>query len=254
MDQAWVESQIDTTLSWARPVRCHGEWEYGGVGQALENFHAEIHAIPDLPSSSVAPVGEVTLSLGLDYGEERLRTIGVLLAVDDVTDPEQPRVYVLGEYAPDTASTIDMDAHGILSMVSALGFRWTDLTYAWGDKRYTDARGRITRKSNAMMTEALERAMGKTRGLRPRLRGAKRGIAGGKGSVWQGIRWINDRHITPGAFYVDADRCPWTIECLRKWDGTEKSPYKDAIDALRYGLRPWIYPQRRMIVGTTRFR
>jgi len=243
MNAAWVEAQIEETLAWARPVRCHGEWEYGRVSKVFENFHPTVHVIPNLAQSSVAPQGEVKLSVGLDYGEDRLRTVAILVAVDDTTDPTNPRVYVLGEYTPDTSSTIDMDAKGILGMVAAAGLRWVDLDYAWGDKRYTDARGRITRKSNAMMTEALERAGNRKRGMRPAFRGAKKGIGGGRGAVWTGVRWLNSSQITPAAFYIDSS-CTWLIESLNKWDGTDRSPHKDAVDALRYGLRPWIYPRR----------
>jgi len=194
----------------------------------------------------------VKLSVGIDYGEERLRTCAVLVAVDDTTVPDEPRVYVLGEYAPDTASTLQMDATSVLGMVAAAGFRWHELDYAWGDKRYTDAKGRITRKSNSMLTTRIAAEMGKRHGIRPAFRGAKKGIGGGRGAVWAGVRWLNDRQITPGCFYVDR-RCRWLVECMQKWDGTDRSRHKDAIDALRYALRPWIYPRRRATVRPVRF-
>jgi hypothetical protein len=42
--------------------------------------------------------------------------------------------------------------------------------------------------------------------------------------------------IRPGHFYVD-ESCAWLIEALEKWDGTDKSRYKDILDALRYACR-----------------
>ncbi len=251
MDAAWVADQIDRTLGWARPVRCHGEWEYGRVDAIFENFHTVNHVIRDLTTSDVRPRGELKLSIGVDYGEERLRTAAVLVGVDD-SDPGMIRVYVLGEYAPDSATTIDMDAAAILEMVAAHGLRWSDLDYCYGDKRLQDARGRITRKSNGMLTRALEKAMRKRAGISPKFRGAKRGIGRGAGSVWMGVRWLNDRMITPGCCFVD-ESAPRLIECIQKWRGGTAEEWKDQIDALRYALRPWIFPQARRAVHTVRF-
>jgi len=251
MDSAWCADQIESTLGWARPVRCHGEWEYGRINAIFENFHPLTHVVPGLTSSDVRPRGELKLSIGVDYGEERLRTAAVLIGVDD-SDPEMIRVYVLGEYAPDSATTIDMDAAAILEMVAAHGLRWSDLDHCYGDKRLQDARGRITRKSNSMLTRALEKAMRKRAGIVPRFKGAKRGIGRGAGSVWMGVKWINDRMITPGCYFNDAGT-PRLIECLQKWQGGTAEEWKDQIDALRYALRPWIFPMSRKPIHTVRF-
>jgi hypothetical protein len=251
MDSAWVEREIESTLSWARPVRCHGEWEYGRISAVFENFRPQVHVVPNLLQSDVAPKGEVLLSVGADYGEERLRTTGNLGAVD-----EHPtvgtRVFILSEYAPDSSSTIDMDAVGFLEMIARVGISWDQLDFAWGDKRYTDARGRITRKSNAMLTRAIEKHLQKRHGIRPKFKGAKRGIGGGKGAVWTGIRWLNDRMITPGAFYIDAS-CVRTIQCFQKWQGGPQEEWKDQLDDVRYLLRPWIFPRRRQSRSRVRF-
>jgi len=252
MDAAWIADQIDTTLSWARPVRCHGEWEYGRINAVFENFHATTHVVPDLPSSDVRPKGEIKLSIGVDYGEERLRTAATLVGVDE-SDPYYLRVYVLAEYAPDSATTIEMDAAGILEMVSSCGLRWSDVDHCYGDKRLQDHRGRITRKSNGMLNRAIEKALGKRYGIDPAFRGAKKGIGRGAGSVWAGVRWMNDRMITPGCYFVDA-RCKRTIECTQKWQGGPREEWKDQLDSERYALRPWIFPTRRSPIPTVRFR
>jgi len=250
MDAAWVAREIANTLSWARPVRCHGEWEYGRIDAVFENFHPNLHVVPNLVSSDVGPRGEVQLAYGVDYGEDRLRTAGVLVAVE-ASEAHGLRVFILREYAPNAATTIQMDAGGVLESVSTLGVQWNQLDHAHGDKRYTDARGRITRKSNAMLTEAIEKALGRRRGIKPAFRSAKRGTGAGRGSVWAGVRWLNDRMITPDAFYVDAS-CTRTIECLQKWQGGPAEEYKDQLDAVRYALRPFIFRRRVVRPRTVR--
>ena len=241
-DEAWIERIERGSLSWEVPVVVHGEWEMRAVDRLFENFHAEL-VIPDLMSSSVAPTGRLELYVGLDYGADRLRTVGLLVGIDR-SDKENTKVYILREYAPTSSSTTKMDAIGLLTMVASAGIKWHEIDEAWGDKRYTDAKGRITRKSNAMMTTAIEKELALKRGIKPAFKGAKKGIGGGAGAVMLGVRWINNRQITPGSFFIDAS-CVWTIESLAKWDGTSRSKYKDAIDALRYGLRSLIYPRTR---------
>ena len=241
MDAAWIEVQEKRVLSWEAPVILHGSWEPKFTGAAFENFHRAKHVIPDLLSSDVGPQGEVDLLVGIDYGEDKLRTVGLLVAIDP--EGEYPKVYILGEYAPDRPSTVDMDGKGILRMLARRGFKWSQLTAAHGDKRYTDARGKLTIKSNARMLEAMEKALKTSRGLRPKIQGAKRG-RGQRGAVWAGVRWINDCMIREGHFYIDAS-CEWTIKSLERWDGDSRSKYKDACDSARYALKPWILPQTR---------
>ena len=248
-DTAWIAEIEESGLSWEVPVVVHGEWEFRAIDRVFESFSPDAHVVPDLLTSDVGPSGEVTVCVGIDYGEERLRTSARLMLVDESGD--HPRVYIVGEYDPSGASTVDMDAEAILGMLAATGIRWSDVDYAWGDKRYTDRKGRITKKTNRLLLESMARSMGVVDGLRPIIRGAKRGPGAGRGSVWRGVRWLNDAMIRPGHFYVDA-RCTRTIECLLKWDGTDRSEYKDAIDAIRYGLRHLILARRRIVPGIAR--
>ena len=242
MDSAWIADQRAQVLSWEEPVILDGEWEFRAVDRVFENFRPDVHVVPRLAKSGVIASGvDLLLAFGCDYGEEKLRTIGALAYVD--ASGAHPRVYVVGEYAPETATTSEMDAEGVVAMLARSGDRWTDLDHAHGDKRYTDARGRITKKSNRDMLGSIETHLGVGNGLRPRIRGAKRGAGRGRGAVWRGVRWLNEAMIRPGHFYVDA-RCAWLIHCLQNWRGGEHEPEKDAVDALRYCLTPWILPRR----------
>lgn len=245
MDEGWIEEQRQSVLSWEAPVVLDGEWEFRATGRVFENFKPSVHVVRNLLRSNVAPPGEVELLLGIDYGDDALRTVAVLLAVDD--SGENTKVYQLAEYVPDAASTLDMDAQGIMQMLAGMGIRWHELDHAYGDKRYTDARGRLTIKSNGRMLEAIERQLKTGRGARPKIKSAKRG-AGQKGRVWAGVRWLNEAQIRPGHFFID-ESCAWTIECFNRWDGREKDKHKDAIDAFRYALTPFVF---RRMKGTSK--
>jgi hypothetical protein len=227
MDQAWVDAEIAKTLPHQRAVRCHGEWEYAATDQALDAFDRRQHVV-DIMAAGVLPA-EVELSSGIDYGEDALRTCGVLVYLDH--SGEHPRIFVMSEYAPKTPTTVDMDADGLLHMLALAGDRWPDLDYVWADKRY---QGRSTRKNARVLLEAVAKRLKVSGELRPKIRVAKRGIQ--RGHFWPSVRWLHEAMIRPGHFYVD-ERCAWLIEALETWDGTEKHIGKDIIDALRYSTR-----------------
>ena len=235
MDQAWIDRELAKTLPWQRGVRCHGEWEYAATGQALEAFARSKH-VRDLRGADADLLPPtVKLSLGLDYGEDALRTCGVEVYVDD-TGPH-PRIFVMGEYAPKEGTTVDMDVDGLLVMLAENGDRWSDLDHAWADKRYE---GRTTEKNARLLMEAIARRLRLQGELRPALRVAKKGLR--RDHFWPSVRWLHEAMIRPGHFYVD-ESCAWMVEALEKWDGTEKSIYKDIVDALRYATRHLWGPQ-----------
>jgi hypothetical protein len=227
MDAAWIESEIAKTLSWQRAVRCHGEWEYATTGAALDAFARAKH-VRRIVAEGLLPK-TVELAAGLDYGEDALRTCGVLLYID--SSGLYPRVFAMGEYVPQQGTTVEMDADGLLEMLGATGDRWTDLDHVWADKAYE---GRTTRKNARLLTAAVARRLGVTGELRPAIKVAKRGLK--KDHFWPSVRWLHECMIRPGHFYVD-ESCAWLIEALEKWDGTDKSRYKDILDALRYACR-----------------
>lgn len=233
MDRAWIDSQIAECLPWQIGVRCHGEWEYKLEGSALPAFNRAKHVVNGLQTSGHI-AGEVEICLGLDYGEDALRTVGILAYVN--TEGRYPRVYVVAEYAPEQASTMDQDADGLLQMLAGQGDHWRDLDHAWADKRYT---GRTTRKNAKELLNEVAVRLRVTGELRPTIRVAKRGVK--RDSFWPSVKWLHEAMIRPGHFYVDAE-CRWLIESLEKWQGGAKEPWKDAIDATRYATRAYWGP------------
>lgn len=226
MDPAWVEEEIAKTLAWQRGVRCHGEWEFAAVDRAFEAFARDRHVVPDI--RSLLP-GVVEVDLGIDYGEDALRTCGVLVYVD--LSGRYPRIFCAGEYAPRQGTTVEMDADGLLEALATRGDAWGDLDHVWADKRYE---GRTTRKNAKVLSEAIAKRLELTGELRPRILVAKRGLR--RDHFWPSVRWIHEAMLRPGHFYVDAS-CTWLIEALDKWKGGEQEPFKDVIDAMRYALR-----------------
>ena len=228
MNADWIEAERAKVLPWQRGVRCDGDWEYASTNRALEAFARDRHVVTDLAGSGLLPE-RVEIDVGIDYGEDALRTCGVEVYVDP--SGKYPRIYVVGEYVPHQGTTIDMDADGLLEMLAVNGDRWHDIDHVWADKRYE---GRTTRKNARNLAESIAKRLGVTGEIRPLIRVAKRGLK--RDHFWSSIRWLHEAMIRPGHFYVDA-RLVWLIEALEKWDGTEKSIYKDVIDALRYALR-----------------
>lgn len=245
MDQAWCDEQRKAVLAWEAPVVLDGEWSFVQTGRVFAQYNPDLHRIPNLLQSAVRPKGAVKLCLGIDYGEDALRTAGVYVYIDD-SIPSQPKVWVVGEYAPQGATTEDMDARGILSMLAARGDSWSSLDHAHGDKRYS---GRSTSKSNKSFLLAVQRELKLTGPPRPSVHGAKKGQGGGAGSLWASVRLLHDAMVRPGHFYIDASLTR-LHDCLLKWQGSEKEEFKDQLDALRYALRPYWYGGRGQASST----
>lgn len=246
MDAAWIAAQRASVSPYEEPVVIDGEWEFRSVGHFFQAWDASRFLIDDLVNSAAGPgVRPVDLCVGIDYGDDRLRTAAVLAAIytDPRGDDRETRIWVLGEYVPDRPTTPEQDAEGVLGLLASRGLRWSDLTWAHGDKRLTDASGRDTRKSNGLMADSLARHLGQRGGmLSPVLHGAKRvpgvGRLGPEGALWPSVKWLHS------AMMRDQLWCDTSAVRVRaafdSWDGTAKHPTKDALDGLRYALvRYW---------------
>jgi len=240
MDAEWIAGERRKVLAFEEPVLIDGEWEMRADGQVFEPWDPTRHVVPRLyEHPDVGPKGrKVRLVLGIDWGDESLRTAAVLCAVQTADERRgiPGRVWILDEYVAQAATTVAMDADAVLAMLAARGLSWRMLASAHGDKRYTDARGRITRKSNFLFDAAIARRLGLASDRPvPRVRNAKRGERRGAGALWLSIRWMCERMMTPGGWAVDAG-CSHLADALSVWDGTSMHRSKDVIDALRYAL------------------
>lgn len=248
MDADWLANERKKVMAWEEPVVIDGEWEMRADGAVWEAWNPGKHVVPQLMDSDVGPRGQrVRLCLGIDYGDESLRTAAVLCAVEggDPGRGRPTRVWVLDEYVPTSGTTVEMDGDAILEMLAARGLRWSQLARVYGDKSLTDAKGRVVRKSNAKLEAHIARRLGLSGGRTvPRVGHVKRGDNRGAGSLWHSVRWIHERMLTPGGWVVDA-RCKGVVDALSTWDGGSKHIAKDRIDAMRYALADYWGPSKR---------
>lgn len=240
-DQAYVEDVIATSLPHEVPVTAHGEWEMRAVGRVFERFRDDllegghlVTAPPDVP---------LTLSVGIDHGRDVGKQTSVLLGVDE--SGGAPDVYVLGAIRSQEVTSSAMDARSIVDeLLAPWGLVWTDLDYAYGD-RALGARWEETRKSNWLIEDALRDMLGVKKGkaLRPRIRSAKKGRGRGRDAPRTGVQFLHTAMIE-GRFHV-LESCDIVRTALLSWDGALNTPHKDPLDALRYGLDPWVLGARR---------
>lgn len=238
-DAAWIAAQRKQVPHYEEPVVVDGEWECRSQSRVFRAWDASRMLIPGLMDSAVGPRGKRGwYLLGIDYGDDRLRTAAVLVWVSaEAQAKDQPAVHVLAEYVPEVSTTVADDARGILAMLASRGLGWHHLSGAFGDKRYTDASGRLTKKSNGMLEAAISAELGQGgRKTSPPVHSAKRGAGAGADAVWASVRWLDRSMLTPRHFFVDAS-CVRFVEALDGWDGTPNHPRKDVLDGVRYATK-----------------
>lgn len=238
-DQAWIDEQIADTAPYEVPVTIHGEWEMKSDGAVFKAWHPQPEAMGGHLSERLPSV-PLQLSVGLDHGGGTGRQMGILVGVLQAPGEIYPHVYVLSESQSTGLTTVAQDAKDLLDCLATVGVAWSDLDHAYGDKPQSE--GRLP-KSNEEMELALVKELGRSnpacktpRDLGCRISSAKRGRGAGRGSVDRGVSWLH-RLMVDGRLHVHP-RCVRLIECLSRWDYSDE--YKDAVDALRYALTPWI--------------
>ena len=152
--------------------------------------------------------------------------------------------YVVDEYTDPTGqATHADDARGILAMLGRHSVRWRDLSFAGGDRVHEQ--GTPNQKSNRDLMGALRRELVRMDQLdpgaeiSPQVRTIKRGTGRGHGSVGVRSKWLYHRTCEAGGFGVHP-RCKRVIGALSRYD-LRDNEWKDPIDAVVYGLDPWIY-------------
>jgi phage terminase large subunit-like protein len=241
-DGAWIDKVIAETLSHEVPVVIHGEWEMRIKDVFLDAFRAsgdESHVTRSLPGE------EMQLALGIDHGSGTGHQVAVLIGViDHAFDDGGPEVWVLDAVESNGRTTTQDDAVDVLRMLHRNGLEWEHLDFAYGD-RMLGSRHDPDRKSNVDLERAIKHELGLRSGvrLRPRIRSAKRGKGRGRGAPSRGWRFLHERMIKPDRFHVHSD-CAIVINSLLRWDGRDGSEHKHSLDALRYGLDPWIFDHR----------
>lgn len=243
MDAEWIAEQQRACFQYEVDIVLHGEWDGRSEGQLFRVWDPSRMVIHDLMGQPIGPRGKNGwYFVGVDYGDDRLRTAAVLVWVPDEQASGRQRAMILAEYVPDRSTTMADDAAGILAMLASRGLKWHHLAGVLGDKRFTDAGGKLTKKSNDMLEQAVSRALGLSgRRTSPPVRNAKRGEGAGQGAFFASCRWMEACMLTEFGFFVDAS-CARFIEAMETFDGDPRHPRKDVLDGARYALKPFWAP------------
>lgn len=212
-------------------ARMRGDWE-GGIpeGRIFENF-SEDH-ISDLQP---ARDRQYVWTVGIDHGHDVASQCAILSAID-VTDQNNPIIYVVDEYVASGASA-EIHAKGIIAMIRRNHLELAHIQRWTGDRSHGGSKRHGGRMSNNMLSAALCHVLGYPKGRLPfRIRTAYKP----KYSVYYGCQVLNEA-MCSGRFQI-FPRCERTIKSLKFWQikktgGMDTlSEWKHCVDALRYGI------------------
>jgi phage terminase large subunit-like protein len=258
MDQEWIDWQRHITPAMWAPVILDGEWETRPEGVFFKCFDAKKHGLGmrfdptrrDTKTGQVVPIRRV---LGIDYATAD-RPYGHTAALCEVQQYRDAKgrlreaVVVIDEVAVDGTATDEQFVIEVVAMLARHDLRWSDLFAVHGDN---PARGRFIEKSNLNTTKALARELGVAiRAVSPAILNAKDDVASG-GSFDTSCQWVYER-VAAGFFQVHP-RCKLITKAFETWDYSRMHPLKDVLDAVRYALKPWIFPANRATGATVVF-
>ena len=206
-----------------RPLRFDAAWEGATVEQWLSAWSGEL-------IGTCRPPGGARLIVSGDHGIRPGRQGAALIA--HIQTPT-PRYWLLGEVCCDPSNmkptTSKQDAENIKRMLDSWGYSWEHID-DWVFDRSADAYRQEVKKSNKLLRLHLAEVYKVEQDRFPRLEVPyKTG-----GSFIQGFSLLNsifcEHQIT-----VDA-RCVGFVRSCQKWNGDKRSPLKDILDSVRYGL------------------
>lgn len=223
-----------------RDARMNGDWE-GGIpeGRIFDHFTEDL--ISDLTPD---PNRQYVWSIGIDHGHDIASQVAILVAID-VTDMDNPIVYVVDEYIASGASA-EVHAKSIVAMIKRNGLDISSIQRWTGDRAHGGSKNNGGRMSNTMLTAAFCNILGYPKGKLPfRIRTAYKP----RYSVYWGCQVLHEC-MCSHRFQI-FPKCEKTIKSLKYWalkktGGMDTlSEYKHAVDALRYATIEIINTQYR---------
>ena len=222
-----------------RDARINGDWVAGiPEGRIFDQFRE------DLISDVAAPKqGNYRFGIGIDHGSDAGSQAAILVAVD-VTEPNNPFVYVLDEYVAGSAPA-EVHARGIMAMIRRNGLEIANVHRWTGDRAHGGKRSG-GRMSNRMIEAAMCHVLGYPAGRLPfRIRTAYKP----RFSVYYTCQAIHET-MCKSRFQI-YPRCKTLIKSITHWSlkasgGLDTmSEHKHTIDAMRYAIMPLINQQYR---------
>ena len=229
LSQEQIDKITEAYLPYDREARINGSFDVAPIGVVFENFSEDM-----ISSQPVPRGGDYRFCVGIDHGSNPGSQVAILSCVD-MRDPQNPRIFVLGEYTSGQAPP-EHHAQAILEMLKKYGVD-PNLAIWTGDGEH---RGRDQyRMNNIMLMRAFESILGyPPRGLPFTIRRARKG----RHSVYFGASILH-AIMSRKHFWIRPE-CAQTIKSIQSWtmkrtqSARSRDPYGHAIDGLRYGLLP----------------
>ena len=231
------QSQIDrissTYLPIDREARLNGDWNVGiPEGRIFDCFDQ------NMISSEPAPMGNYEFAIGIDHGSQPNSQVALLAAIE-MTDPSNPKIYVLDEYISGAAPP-EAHARAILEMLRRSEIqpgqcRWT------GDNIHYGSSGNTGKMSNSLLMRAFENVL---RYPSNNLPWRIRTIRKPRYSVYYGAAMLHSV-MARKQFFI-SPKCERLILSIQRWtmkrnqSSRSKDPWGHCIDALRYCCVPII--------------
>lgn len=230
-----TEQQVEEITSKFLPIdreaRINGDWNVGiPEGRIFDCFTDE------MISNAPAPVGNYEFGIGIDHGSTPNAQVAILAAVE-LTDPNNPRVYILDEYVSGAAPP-EAHARAILKMIERNDLqpgqcRWT------GDNIHFGSGGQTGKMSNSLLMRAFE-SIGRypSNNLPWRIRTIRKP----RYSVYYGAAMIHS--IMARKQFFISPRCERLILSIQRWtmkknqSARSRDEWGHAIDSMRYCLTP----------------
>jgi len=237
LSQAQIDNIASTYLPIDREARLNGSWDVGIDPKQLifDNFDPSMISGAPVPSG-----GDYKFAVGIDHGSQPNSQVAILAAID-MSDYQEPKVYVLGEYTGG-ASSPEHHVRGMLEMLKRHHVDPSMCTWT-GDGAHYGGRGQTGFKmSNGMLMRAFERVLNlPPRGLPFTIRTALKF----KSSVYYGSSVLYSI-MSKQHFYVRPE-CSQLIQSLQRYTfkrtSSQKStdPHGHSVDALRYCVLPTVH-------------
>lgn len=241
-DQRWIDEQWRIVPDLYAGVVLDGDWETRPEGQFFKAFNPKQHVTKQLQFPAGPPV---YWHLGIDYAaaDRDFGQVAVLLKVQHHQPPDgkpYDLVQVVDEVVMNGVASSSQFAEAVIAMLARTGISWRHLKTIYGDN---PVQSRWVEKSNTNTMKALARELSLSyNALQPRILGAKEGTQSA-GSRDAGCRWIYEGLARK--FFVVHPRCTAVIQALETWDYSRDHKFCDVVDALRYALKPYIFPRVR---------
>jgi len=232
LSQAQIDNITAGYLPIDREARISGSFDVTPHGVIFDKFDPATMII----NRPCPPSKVYKYSVGIDHGTAPGSQCAILTAIN-MQDPQNPEVYILGEYVSGGSATPEDHARGILAMLKRHHIkpelcRWT------GDGDHYGGRGKTgMHMSNLVLMRAFERVMGlHHRCLTFTIRKAKKA----RHSVYFSASMIY-AIMSRKKFFVHAD-CQRLIQSIQNWtmkrDSSQRSKdrWGHCIDAMRYAV------------------